>query len=365
MTRAPAQAPAGGAPARAGGAGADAIRSPRSIPGERAELAREGRSLWERHRCAGCHDAAAADPGVVAVPLRELAARHSIESLAGFLATPTPPMPVFALAAQERRALAVYLLEPRARPREERRSWSGWRASRSGTGGTGPPGTWYAGSSSDTHRRARASSTSVAARARPRAALRRFGDVSGLDMGLAALRHARARGLAVARGSAENLPVGDAQLDVVVALDVLEHLDDDRRALDEILRVLRPGGVLLATVPAYPFLWSSHDEALGHRRRYRRARAARAHLRRWLRDRALLLRDGVDPSRSDRRAPRRAAAAGAGARAQSGYLDAAPSAQRSARRASWASADTLAPRQWSCPSASRSSRWPGDGAAAR
>jgi len=33
---------------------------------------------------------------------------------------------------------------------------------------------------------------------------------------------------------------------------------------------LRPGGVLLATVPAYPFLWSSHDEALGHRRRYRR-----------------------------------------------------------------------------------------------
>ena len=103
------------------------------------------------------------------------------------------------------------------------------------------------------------------------AALSRFGSVSGLDMGLAALRHAHARGLPVARGSAENLPVGDARLDVVVALDVLEHLDDDRGALGEILRVLRPGGVLLATVPAYPFLWSSHDEALGHRRRYRRA----------------------------------------------------------------------------------------------
>jgi SAM-dependent methyltransferase len=103
------------------------------------------------------------------------------------------------------------------------------------------------------------------------AALRRFGDVRGLDMGLAALRHASARGLVVALGSAENLPVGDAQFDVVVALDVLEHLDDDRRALDEIRRVLRPGGVFLATVPAYPFLWSSHDEALGHRRRYRRA----------------------------------------------------------------------------------------------
>jgi SAM-dependent methyltransferase len=103
------------------------------------------------------------------------------------------------------------------------------------------------------------------------AALSRFGSVSGLDMGLAALRHAHAHGLPVARGAAENLPVRGASLDVVVALDVLEHLDDDRRALGEILRVLRPGGVLLATVPAYPFLWSSHDEALGHRRRYRRA----------------------------------------------------------------------------------------------
>lgn len=103
------------------------------------------------------------------------------------------------------------------------------------------------------------------------AALGRFGSVRGLDLGLAALRHAHAHGLPVARGSADQLPVGDAMLDVVVALDVLEHLDDDRRALDEILRVLRPGGMLLATVPAYPFLWSSHDEALGHRRRYRRA----------------------------------------------------------------------------------------------
>jgi hypothetical protein len=49
---------------------------------------------------------------VVVVPLRDLAGRHSIESLAELLATPPPPMPVFALAGQERRALAVYLLEP-------------------------------------------------------------------------------------------------------------------------------------------------------------------------------------------------------------------------------------------------------------
>jgi SAM-dependent methyltransferase len=102
------------------------------------------------------------------------------------------------------------------------------------------------------------------------AALANLGTISGIDRGPAALRHARARGLAVALGSAENLPARSAAFDVVVALDVLEHLDDDRRALLEIRRVLRPGGILVSTVPAYAFLWSSHDEALGHRRRYRR-----------------------------------------------------------------------------------------------
>jgi SAM-dependent methyltransferase len=102
------------------------------------------------------------------------------------------------------------------------------------------------------------------------AELRAFGDVRGLDAETAALRRARARGLPVVRGSAQRLPVRDAAVDVVVALDVLEHLDDDRLGLSEILRALRPGGLLLATVPAYAFLWSRHDEALQHRRRYLR-----------------------------------------------------------------------------------------------
>jgi SAM-dependent methyltransferase len=49
---------------------------------------------------------------------------------------------------------------------------------------------------------------------------------------------------------------------------VLEHLDDDARALRELRRTLRPGGVAVITVPAYEWLFSSHDEALDHRRRY-------------------------------------------------------------------------------------------------
>ena len=114
VTRTPALAPPGGTPA-ASAAPAQADPLAALGAGERAELARSGRSLWERHRCAGCHEAAAADPGVVVVPLGDLAARHSIETLAELLATPPPPMPVFALAGQERRALAVYLLEPQRR----------------------------------------------------------------------------------------------------------------------------------------------------------------------------------------------------------------------------------------------------------
>ena len=78
---------------------------------ERTRLASEGNSLWDRHRCAGCHEPGQAEAGVVVVALKGLPARYSIDSLAEMLAAPTPPMPVFALGAQERRALAVYLLE--------------------------------------------------------------------------------------------------------------------------------------------------------------------------------------------------------------------------------------------------------------
>ncbi|MDJ0851485.1 MAG: class I SAM-dependent methyltransferase [Myxococcota bacterium] len=107
------------------------------------------------------------------------------------------------------------------------------------------------------------------------ASLRRFGPVVGVDLGSEALRRARERSLPVARSSASPLPVPSQRFDVVVALDVLEHLDDDVGAAREILRSLAPGGLLVATVPAYAFLWSSHDVALGHRRRYRRAALAR------------------------------------------------------------------------------------------
>lgn len=68
----------------------------------------------------------------------------------------------------------------------------------------------------------------------------------------------------------ERDPLGPpGSMDLVVALDVIEHLDDDHGAVSRIHDVLAPGGLFAIHVPAHPWLFSSHDEHLGHRRRYR------------------------------------------------------------------------------------------------
>ncbi len=100
--------------------------------------------------------------------------------------------------------------------------------------------------------------------------LSRFGEGWGVDSSQHALSAGARRGVGdrLIRAEATCLPFADASFDLVTALDVLEHLEDDAAGLDEMRRVLRPGGHLVAAVPAYRFLWSEHDEALGHRRRY-------------------------------------------------------------------------------------------------
>lgn len=87
------------------------------------------------------------------------------------------------------------------------------------------------------------------------------------DFGLSV---ARSRGLAAIRADARRLPLRDSSVDAVIAMDVLEHIDDDETAASEIARVLRPGGTAFITVPADPKLWSAHDVALSHVRRYTR-----------------------------------------------------------------------------------------------
>jgi SAM-dependent methyltransferase len=96
------------------------------------------------------------------------------------------------------------------------------------------------------------------------------GTVTSLDFEHAALAYCRTRGLSrLVQASAETLPFPEDRFDVVTALDVIEHLDDDAAAANEIRRVLKPGGIAVVSVPAFRFLWSEHDVALHHRRRYR------------------------------------------------------------------------------------------------
>jgi SAM-dependent methyltransferase len=75
------------------------------------------------------------------------------------------------------------------------------------------------------------------------------------------------------------LPFRTGSVDLMLALDVIEHLDDDDAALAELARIAAPNARLGISVPAFQALWSAHDEAVGHRRRYSRS-AATAALRR-------------------------------------------------------------------------------------
>jgi SAM-dependent methyltransferase len=85
---------------------------------------------------------------------------------------------------------------------------------------------------------------------------------------------ARARGVAAMRADARDLPVRSQACGLVTAFDVLEHIEEDYLAAAEIARVLTPGGTALIAVPCDMALWSAHDEAVGHVRRYARPELA-------------------------------------------------------------------------------------------
>jgi len=113
--------------------------------------------------------------------------------------------------------------------------------------------------------------------------LRRFGSVTGADVNPVAVKYALNRGVGPVRAaSIEQLPFADHEFDLLICLDVLEHVSDDCLALAELRRVSSPGSFLITTVPAYPALWSPHDVAAGHLRRYRAGElGARAESEGW------------------------------------------------------------------------------------
>ncbi len=99
--------------------------------------------------------------------------------------------------------------------------------------------------------------------------LSRYGQVKGVEIDPRPVAVAQQRGYDVEQGDAcQGLAYEDASFDVVSALDVIEHNEDDLSILREAFRVLKPGGYVIISVPAFMWLWSHNDDINAHVRRY-------------------------------------------------------------------------------------------------
>lgn len=100
--------------------------------------------------------------------------------------------------------------------------------------------------------------------------LRRFGQLSAMELNDGARSFAAALAICPVKPGAlpEPVPYADESFDLICLLDVLEHIEDDSLALARVCTLLKPGGQVLLTVPAYQWLWSSHDTAHHHHHRY-------------------------------------------------------------------------------------------------
>jgi SAM-dependent methyltransferase len=97
-----------------------------------------------------------------------------------------------------------------------------------------------------------------------------FARIIGVDQSPEAIRFCAEKGLGkVQLGDVCALPFGDRRFDLVLATDIIEHVEDDLSALRELRRVLKPGRHLLLTVPAFRLLWGLEDDVSHHQRRYR------------------------------------------------------------------------------------------------
>jgi SAM-dependent methyltransferase len=101
-------------------------------------------------------------------------------------------------------------------------------------------------------------------------ALSKFGQVRGIEIDRSLIRPDNPY-----RESIHHALLGDAeytgwQFDLITALDVVEHIEDDAAAIESLVSMLKPGGFLVLTVPAFMLLWDAHDERNHHYRRYRR-----------------------------------------------------------------------------------------------
>lgn len=98
-----------------------------------------------------------------------------------------------------------------------------------------------------------------------------FTNVEGIEPDIDAISFCRYKGFSrITQGSLPEMPFEDSSFDLVVATDILEHVDNDALGVREIARVLKPGGRVLITVPAFQSMWGLQDTISLHKRRYRR-----------------------------------------------------------------------------------------------
>ncbi len=98
-----------------------------------------------------------------------------------------------------------------------------------------------------------------------------YAQVKGLDNSRDAIQFCQSKGLGqVDQGDICAMPYESESFDLVLATDVIEHVDDDKQAVCEIARILKPGGLALFTVPTFKMLWGLQDEKAHHKRRYRK-----------------------------------------------------------------------------------------------
>ena len=99
--------------------------------------------------------------------------------------------------------------------------------------------------------------------------------VWGTDVSPLAIEYARKRSLSNLHcGTLDDSPFGDRHFDWLTLLDVIEHVDDDVGLLRQAKQQMAPGGRMIVTVPAHPWLWSRHDDLNHHKRRYTREQLA-------------------------------------------------------------------------------------------
>lgn len=100
--------------------------------------------------------------------------------------------------------------------------------------------------------------------------LEQYGEAVGLEIAPEALEFARKRGVKnLIQGSITDPPFSAGSFDLVLSLDVIEHVDNDIQIIDSLFDIVKPGGHLIVTVPAFQSMWSQHDEINHHKRRYR------------------------------------------------------------------------------------------------